>query len=169
MMVVKITRRDRSADDLRIEARQVRDVKQSRRLLALAALLEGASRQEAARMAAMDRQTLRDWVYRYNAEGVEGLVDRPRSGRPSLLAQDQLAEFDRLVETGPDPVKDGVVRWRCLDLKARIRARFGIEMSERSVGRILKERGFRKLSPRPKHPKSDPAKQEAFKQTFWGS
>jgi transposase len=169
MMVVKITRTDRSADELRIEARRVCDAKQSRRLLALAALLEGASRHAAARMTGMDRQTLRDWVYRYNAAGVEGLLDRPRSGRPSLLAQDQLAEFDRLVETGPDPVKDGVVRWRCVDLKAQIATCFGVQVSERSVGRILNERGFRKLSPRAKHPKSDPAAQEAFKQNFPGS
>jgi transposase len=169
MMVVMITRTDRSADDLRIEARRVCDAKQSRRLLALAALLEGASRYDAARMTGMDRQTLRDWVHRYNAEGVAGLVDRPRSGRPSLLAEDQLTELDRLVETGPDPVKDGVVRWRCLDLKAQIATCFGVQVSERSVGRILNERGFRRLSPRPEHPKTDAAAQEAFKQTFSGS
>jgi transposase len=169
IMVVQITRTDRSAEDLRREARRVADAKQSRRLLALALLLEGASRHEAARMTGMDRQTLRDWVHRYNAEGVAGLTDRPRSGRPPLLAEGQLAEFDRLVETGPDPVKDGVVRWRCLDLKTQIATCFGIQVSERSVGRILGERGFRRLSPRPKHPKTNEAAQEAFKQTFSGS
>ena len=119
-MVVQITRTDRSAEDLRREARRLGDAKQSRRLLALALLLEGSSRYEAARMTGMDRQTLRDWVYRYNAEGVAGLTDRPRSGRPPLLAQGQLAELGSLVETGPAPVKDGVVRWRCLDLKTQI-------------------------------------------------
>lgn len=168
-MVVQITRTDHSAEDLRSEARRVADAKQSRRLLALALLLEGASRYEAARMTGMDRQTLRDWVHRYNAEGVAGLADRSRSGRPPLLVESQLAELDRLVETGPDLAEDGVVRWRCLDLKTRIAACFGIQVSERSVGRILKERGFRRLSPRPKHPKTDAAAQEAFKQTFFRS
>lgn len=168
-MVVRITRTDRSADDLRIEARRFCDAKQSRRLLALALLLDGTSRYDAARMTGMDRQTLRDWVHRYNAEGVAGLADRPRSGRPPLLAEGQLAELDRLIATGPDPVKDGVVRWRCADLKTRLATCFGVAISERSVGRVLRERGFRRLSPRPKHPKTDAAAQEAFKQTFFRS
>ena len=117
----------------------------------------------------MDRQTLRDWVHRYNAEGLEGMLDRPRTGRKPLLNQDQLAELDSIVETQPDPVADGVVRWRCADLKAVIAKRFRVEISERSVGRILNERGFRKLSARPKHPEADGAAQEAFRQTSQGS
>jgi transposase len=117
----------------------------------------------------MDRQTLADWVHRYNAEGIAGLRDRKRSGRRPLLSEDQLAELDRVVETPPDPVADGVVRWRCADLKILIAKRFGIEISEGSVGRILKERGFRKLSARPKHPEADAAMQEAFQQTSPGS
>ena len=168
-MVVKITRMDRPAEDLRREARRAHDAGQSRRLLALASIMEGASRSDAARRAGMDRQTLRDWVHRYNEEGVEGLLDRPRAGRKPLLSQDQLAELDALVETQPDPVKDGVVRWRCRDLKTLIANRFGIEISERPVARILDERGFRKLSARPKHPEADEAAQQAFRQTSPGS
>lgn len=117
----------------------------------------------------MDRQTLRDWVHRYNAEGVDGALDRPRSGRKPRLSADQLVEFDKIVERQPDPVADGVVRWRCADLKAQIAKRFGVALSERSVGRILNERGFRKLSARPQHPEVNTAAQEAFKQTFQGS
>jgi transposase len=181
-MAITITRTDCSAEDLRREARRARDASQSRRLLALALIVEGASRSDAARTAGMDRQTLRDWVHRYNAEGVGGLLDRPRAGRKPLLSQDQLAGLDALVETQPDPAVDGVVRWRCLDLKAAIAKRFGVEISERSVGRILNERGFRKLScaqvarravarrgARPKHPEADTAAQEAFRQTSPGS
>ena len=110
----------------------------------------------------MDRQTLRDWVHRYNAEGVDGLLDRPRSGREPRLSEDQLAEFDKIVETPPDPVADGVVRWRCSDLKAQIVKRFSVVLSERSVGRILN-------SARPKHPEVNTAAQEAFRQTSPGS
>ncbi len=168
-MTIKITRTDFSAAELRRKAGRVRDVNQSRRLLALAQVLEGASRDEAARNAGMDRQTLRDWVHRYNSEGVDGLCDRERSGRKPRLSQDQLIEFDKIVETQPDPVTDGVVRWRCVDLKEQIAKRFSVELSERSVGRILKERGFRKLSARPKHPEVDTAAQEAFQQTSPGS
>ena len=102
-MTVKITRKDFSAEELRRKAARVRNASQSRRLLALASILDGTSRSDAARNAGMDRQTLRDWVHRYNAEGVDGLLDRPRSGRKPLLSEDQLAEFDKIVETPPDP------------------------------------------------------------------
>ena len=168
-MTIKITRTEFSAEELRCKAGRVHNVGQSRRLLALASVMEGASRSEAARTAGMDRQTLRDWVHRYNAEGVDGLIASPRSGRKPRLNKDQLAEFDGIVETQPEPVTDGVVRWRCVDLKEKIAKRFGVALSERSVGRILNERGFRKLSARPKHPEVDTAAQEAFRQTFQGS
>jgi transposase len=168
-MTVKITRKDFSAEELRRKAARVRNASQSRRLLALASILDGASRSDAARNAGMDRQTLRDWVHRYNAEGVDGLLDRPRSGREPRLNEGQLAEFDRIIETPPDPALDGVVRWRCCDLKAQIAKRFSVVLSERSVGRILNERGFRKLSARPRHPEVNTAAQEAFRQTSPGS
>jgi transposase len=164
-MTVKITRTDFSAEELRRKAGRVRNANQSRRLLALASILDGASRSAAAQNAGMDRQILRDWVHRYNAEGVDGLLDRPRSGREPRLNEDQLAEFDTIVETPPNPALDGVVRWRCSDLKAQIAERFSVALSERSVGRILNERGFRKLSARPKHPEVNTAAQEDFRQT----
>ena len=162
-MVIKITRTEFPAEELRREARCARDGNKARRLLALALILEGAPRSEAARLAGMDRQTLADWVHRYNAEGIEGLRDRPRSGRKPLLGPDQLAELDQIAETSPDPVTDGVVRWRCIDLKAKIAQRFGVEISERSVGRILRVRGFRKLSARPRHPGADEASQQTLR------
>ena len=167
-MAIKITRLDRSAEDLRREACRVSDCAQSRRLLALALILDGASRSDAAKSAGMDRQTLRDWVHRYNADGIDGLKDRQRTGRKPLLGKKELSEFDGIVETQPDPVKDGVVRWRRCDLKEVIAKRFGVRISERSIGRILRQRGFRKLSVRPKHPKADASAQEAFKQTSPG-
>ena len=102
-MTVKITRSEFSAEELRRKAGRVRDANQSRRLLALASILDGAPRGDAARNAGMDRQTLRDWVHRYNTEGVAGLLDRPRSGRKPLLSEDQLAEFDSIVETTAGP------------------------------------------------------------------
>ena len=101
-MAVQITRVDRSAQDLRKLSRLSCDSYQARRLLALAAILDGARRCDAAKMAGMDRQTLRDWVHRYNAEGPGGLLDRPRSGRKPLLQPDQLAELEQIVETPPD-------------------------------------------------------------------
>ena len=100
----------------------------------------------------MDRQTLRDWVHRYNAEGLAGLRDRPRSGRKPRLTPEQEAELAAVVEQGPDPDRDGVVRWRRVDLKALIEARFAVRLHERSVGKVLRRLGFTRLSVRPEAP-----------------
>src|SRR3954462_442112 len=105
-MTVAITRRELDAGGLRREAGRCRDARAARRLLALALVLEGASRAEAARAAGMDRQTLRDWVHRYDAEGLAGLRDRPRSGRKPRLTAEQEAELVTAVEQGPDPDRD---------------------------------------------------------------
>src|SRR4051812_2837920 len=160
-MTVAITRKEPGAVGLRREARRCRDAAASRRMLAL--VLEGASREEAARAAGMDRQTLRDWVHRYNAEGLAGLRDRPRSGREPRLTPGQEAELAAAVERGPDPDRDGVVRWRRIDLKALIETRFAVRLHERTVGKVLRRLGFTRLSVRPTHPKADEAAQEAFK------
>jgi transposase len=162
-MAVGITRRELGAGELRREAARCRDAKVARRMLALALVLEGGSREAAARAAGMDRQTLRDWVHRYNEEGLVGLRDRPRSGRKPRLTPDQEAELAAAVERGPDPDRDGVVRWRRVDLKALIETRFAVRLHERSVGKVLRRLGFARLSVRPKHPLSDPAAQDAFK------
>jgi transposase len=165
MMALSITRTEHSAGALRREARRTKDSDQARRLLALALVMEGASRTQAARTAGMDRQTLRDWVIRYNKEGVDGLRDRPRSGRPAQLNDEQLAELAQLVEAGPDIDVHRVVRWRCVDLQAEIKRRFDVEISERHVGRLLKRLKFTRLSVRPRHPQADAAAQETFKKT----
>src|SRR4051794_29310692 len=114
-MTVAVTRKELGAVELRREAGRCRDTAASRRMLALALVLEGASRAEAARAAGMDRQTLRDWVHRYDEEGLAGLRDRPRSGRRPRLSPEQQAELAAAVERGPDPDRDGVVRWRRVD------------------------------------------------------
>src|SRR3954470_17745292 len=162
-MTVAITRKEPGAVELRREARRCRDTAASRRMLALALVLEGASRAEAARAAGMDRQTLRDRVHRYNEEGLAGLRDRPRSGRRPRLTPEQEAELAAAVERGPDPDRGGVVRWRRVDLQALIEARFAVRRHERTVGKVLRRLGFARLSVRPRHPKADEAAQEAFK------
>src|SRR5436189_3266213 len=162
-MTIAITRHEPGAGDLRREAGRCRDARAARRMLALALVLEGSSREEAARHAGMDRRTLRDWVRRYNAEGLAGLRDRPRAGRRPRLTPGQEAELAAAVERGPDPDRDGVVRWRRIDLKALIETRFAVRLHERSVGKVLRRLGFARLSVRPRHPKADAAAQAAFK------
>src|ERR687883_775119 len=162
-MAVAITRRELDAGGLRREAARCRDAKAARRMLALALVLEGGSREAAARAAGMDRQTLRDWVHRYNAEGLAGLRDRRRPGPRPRLTPEQAAELATAVERGPDPDRDGVVRWRRVDLKALIETRFAVRLHERSVGKVLRRLRVPRPSGRPKHPKADEAAQEAFK------
>jgi transposase len=164
-MAITITREDPTPAELRSAAARTRDAAAARRMLALALVMEGRSRVEAAENCGMDRQTLRDWVHRYNAEGLAGLCDRNHPGRPPRLTTAQMAELARMVEVGPDLAKDGVVRWRCADLQAVIKERFGVDMAERTVGTVLNNLGFRRLSPRPYHPRKDAAAQETYKKT----
>jgi transposase len=162
-MTVAVTRKELDADGLRREAGRCRDARAARRMLALALVLEGFSREEAARAAGMDRQTLRDWVHRYNAEGLGGLSDRRRPGPRPRLTPEQEAELVTAVERGPDPERDGVVRWRRVDLQVLIETRLAVRLHERSVGKVLRRLGFARISVRPKHPKADAAAQAAFK------
>jgi transposase len=156
---VEITRTELTAADLRRAATRSREADAARRMLALALVLEGRSRREAAESCGMDRQTLRDWVIRYNADGVAGLSDRVPPGPAFRLTPEQMAELAALVEAGPDPAVDHVVRWRRVDLRRVIRERWGVVFHERTVGKLLHRLGFARLSVRPKHPKSDPAAQ----------
>lgn len=158
-------RTDYSAAALRGLAKASKDASQSRRLLALAAVLDGMSRGDAARLGGMDRQTLRDWVHRFNTGGPEGLKDNGSSGPRSRLSPEQQAQLASLVETGPDPAVDGVVRWRRVDLQRVIAQRFGVAFHERHVGTLLRRLGFSHVSARPRHPAQDAATLEAFKKT----
>ena len=163
---ILIARTDVTAADLRAAAAATDDANAARRLLAVAMIIDGNLRETAATACAMDRQTLCDWVHRFNEEGIDGLSDRPRTGRPSRLNPEQMAELEGWVEAGPDLKKDGVVRWRRVDLRDRIKAQFGVEVHERTVGKLLRKLDFRRLSVRPQHPKSDPEAQEAYKENF---
>src|SRR3954453_15487685 len=127
-MTVAITRKEPGAGDLRREAARCRDARAARARPPRALVPEGASREEAARAAGMDRQTLRDRVHRYNEEGLAGLHDRHRSGRKPRLTPEQEAELAAAVERGPDPDRGGVVRWRRVDLQALIEARFAVRL-----------------------------------------
>jgi transposase len=165
MASVEVTRSEFTSAELRAEACRSDDTRRTRRLLAIAMVLDGASRATAAQSCAMDRQTLRDWVHRFNADGLAGLSDRLRPGRPSSLSAAQQAQVAAWVQAGPDLQKDGVVRWRRADLSDRIAASFGVKLDVRSVGKLLRRLDFRRISVRPRHPESDAAAQEAFKKT----
>ncbi len=161
-------RTDYSAAALRRLAAGTKNANQSRRLLSLAAVLEGMNRTDAARIGGMDRQTLRDWVHRFNERGPDGLKDNWANGSGPRLSPEQQAEFAELVETGPDRAAHGVVRWRRVDLQRLIAERFGVAYHERTVGKLLKALGFSHISARPRHPGQDARTLEAFKKTSPG-
>src|SRR3990167_9467399 len=162
---LEISRTDYTAEELRGLCGRCSDGAQVRRILALAMVLEGRSRTEAAELNGMDRQTLRDWVHRYNAGGIRALKSLRHPGRAPALTQLQRAELLDLVIQGPDRQVHGVVRWRCVDLKAEVARRFGVTVHENTIGRWLHELGLTRLQPRPYHPKKDPEAEAAFKKT----
>jgi transposase len=134
-------------------------------MLSLALVLEGSMRTEAARATGMDRQTLRDWVHRYNADGLEGLKNLSNTGAPRRkLTAAQEAVVAAWVRAGPTEAHK-IVRWRCRDLRDEIARRFGVEMHERTVGKLLVRLNFSRVSVRPRHPEQDIAAQEAHKKT----
>src|SRR6201995_5418089 len=159
-------RTDYTADKVRRLAKRVKDAAQARRLLAIAAVLDGASRAKAARIGGMDRQTLRDWGIRFNAHGPEGLINTPSPGVPPKIEAEHRAFLSRVVEEGPIPAVHGVVRWRACDLIALLQEEFGISVSDDTIYRALKDLGFSHVSARPKAYKQDPEAMEAFKKTF---
>jgi transposase len=155
----------RTPAELRALARRERDGRVSGRLLALANALDGMSRDEAVRAAGMDRQTLRDWVHRYNAEGLAGLWDRPRPGRPCGLDEGQQAALKALILKGPKLERDGCIAWRAGDLRGLVERRFGVRYSESGVRRLLHGLELSWQKARPVHPEADPRAQERFKKT----
>jgi transposase len=159
-------RTDYSSKELRRLATRVKDAGQARRLLAVAAVLDGAAREEAAKIGGMDRQTLRDWVIRFNEQGPDGLINKSSPGAPGKLTQEHKAFLVRLVEDGPIPAVDGVVRWRACDLIMRLHEEFGLSVSDDTVYRALKDLGFSHVSARPRAYKQDPEAMAAFKKTF---
>jgi transposase len=162
---VRVTRQDHSPADLRQAAKRSDDADAARRMLAIALVLEGASRGDAATSCGMERQTLRDWVHRYNADGLAGLSNRPLPGAAPRLTPEQKAEVARWVRAGPDLARHGVVRWRRRDLCDEIAAVFGVTLAERTVGSLLHALGFSRISVRPHHPRVDREAQAAFKKT----
>ena len=160
---MEITRTDYTSAELRRLAKRGKDVAQTRRLLAIAAVLDGGSRAEAAKAGGMDRQTLRDWVIRFNEQGPEGLISKPSPGAPGKLSAEHKAFLAHIVEAGPIPATHGVVRWRACDLIMQLHEKFAISVSDDTVYRALKELGFSHVSARPKAYRQDPEAMEAFK------
>ena len=147
-------------------AKRAKDAGQTRRLLAIAAVLDGTARKDAAKVGGMDRQTLRDWVIRYNEQGPDGLINIRSPGAPPKLNDEHRAFLARVVEEGPIPGIHGVVRWRACDLIMLLYQEFEISVSDDTIYRALKQLSFSYVSARPKAYKQDPTAIDAFKKTL---
>jgi len=150
---VSVTRTDHTASDLRVLAAKSADAAQVRRLLAIGMVPEGASRSDASRLTGMDRQTLRDWVHRYNQAGVEALVSRVPPGPVAKLTDAQMIDLGEVVAGSPDPKAHKLMRWRCVDLRKEIERRFSVTVNEDTIGKWLRKLKLTRLQPRPYHPK----------------
>ncbi len=158
-------RPDYDAPALRALARRSKDAAQSRRLLALAAIYDGASRSEAARLGSVTLQIVRDWVLRFNVGGPGGLIDRKAPGQPPRLTDAHRAALAAAIEAGPIPAIHGVVRWRLVDLGQWLWKEFRLSVSKQTLSRELRAMGYRKLSARPRHHAQAEGAIEAFKKT----
>ena len=160
-------RGDYGAGQLRELAKRSDEANQTRRLLALAAIYDGGSRTEAAKIGGVGLQTIRDWVLAFNTEGPAGLIDGKAPGNQPRLSPEQRQALMRIVESGPIPAVHGVVRWRLIDLAQWVYEEFGVSISTQTLSRELRAMGFRRLSARPRHHAQQPEALEAFKKTSW--
>jgi len=158
-------RPDFDATRVRRAARLSKDAKQVRRLLALAAVYDGASRTQAAAIGGVTLQIVRDWVIRFNTHGPAGLIDRKAPGQPPRLNDRHRVALAAMIESGPIPAVHGVVRWRIIDLCQWAWEEFEISVSKQTLGRELRAMGYRKLSARPRHHAQSEGAVEAFKKT----
>jgi transposase len=166
MSAAILLRGDFDAAHLRALARQSKEAAQTRRLLALAAIYEGASRTAAAKIGGVTVQIIRDWVVRFNAHGPEGLINRKAPGSQARLKGEHRAALARIVESGPDLALHGVVRWRLIDLCRWALAELKIAIAPQTMSRELRKMGFRKLSARPRHHEQAEGAIEDFKKVF---
>ena len=158
-------RSDFDAAALRQIARRSKDGPQARRLLALAAIYDGASRSEAARIGGVTLQIVRDWVVKFNAHGPEGLIDRKPPGPPSRLTDVHQTALMARLDAGPIPSVHGVVRWRLVDLIQWLWEEFRVTISKPTLSREVRALGYRKLSARPRHHARSKAAVSAFKKS----
>ena len=158
-----LLRADYDALQVRTAAKTAKDGPQVRRLLALAAIYDGCTRNEAARIGGVTLQIVRDWVMRFNAHGPAGLIDRKASGRPARLTDMHRAAVAAMIESGPTPAIRGVVRWRLIDLCQWLWDEHQVSVAKQTLGRELRAMNYRKLSARPRHHTQAEGAMELFK------
>lgn len=151
-----------SPQALRRASFSVASPRQGQRMQAVANAIEGMARKEAARLADMSDQALVDAIKRYNAEGIDGLVDRPRSGRPLKLDAVQQKELCQIVRAGPDIEADGLSAYTRDDVAAIAKTKWNVTCAVTTIGRVMREGGLSRQKTRTSHPKKQPEAAAAF-------
>jgi putative transposase len=159
-------RADYDAQMTRAAAKRSKDGPQARRLLALAAIYDGATRTEAAQIGGVTVQIVRDWVIKFNTLGPVGLIDRKAPGQRPRLNDVHRAALTAIIESGPTPAIHGVVRWRIVDLCQWLFEEFRVTVSKQTLSRELRGMGYRKLSARPRHHAQREGAIDDFKKPF---
>src|SRR5665213_917653 len=159
-------RADFDAAMARAVAKRSKDGPRARRLLALAAIYEGATRADAAKIGGVTVQIVRDWVLKFNADGPDGLIDRKPPGQAPRLNDRHRAALTAIIESGPIPAVHGVVRWRIVDLCQWVWEEFRVVVAKQTLSRELRAMGYRKLSARPRHHAQAAGAIEDFKKAF---
>ena len=143
-------RRDFSAHELRSLALACCDLKQARRLQALAVILDGGSIRAAATSVGVTPPPVRDWIRSFNLNGPDGLISRKIPGKASTLNDKQRRALARIVKAGPPPGLLVTARWRVIDLVQWVWEKFGVRITKQTLRRELTALGFRKrFSPAP--------------------
>jgi transposase len=150
--------------ELRRRWRQERDARRGRRLQAVVLAAEGRAAGDIAPLVGMSMRRVQGWVRRYNEEGVEGLARRSGGGRQPLLNPEEIERLRTRLEAPPQP-QDGVCTLRAKDVQRILATEFGKVRKLGAVYYLLHQLGYESLAPRPRHCRSDPAAQEAFKKT----
>lgn len=153
---------ERSPQELRRAAFSATSPRQGQRMQAVANAIEGMPRKEAARLADMSGQALVDAIKRYNAEGLDGLLDRPRSGRPLKLDAAQQKELCEIVLAGPAVEADGLSAYTRDDAAAIAKTKWNVTCAVTTIGRVMRDGGLSRQKTRPSHPKKKPEAAAAF-------
>src|SRR5258708_39666664 len=114
----------------------------------------------------MDRQTLRDWVIRFNEQGADGLINIPSPGMPPKLNAIHTAFLARIVEEGPIPAIHGVVRWRACQLIMPLREEFWLSLSDDTTYPAPKNVNISHLNARPTASQQNHEAMYPFKKTM---
>ena len=150
------------AAELRALVRRDTPLWAAARFYAIAHVLDGKSRTEAARLCGMDRQALRDAVVRFNAEGVDGMADCSPPGREPRLTAGEQAALAVLILRGPDPERSGISSWTLADLCQEAQTHWNKSFHPASMSRVVRRLGFSRQKARQVYPQSDPAAHAAF-------